>query len=166
MNYPLLPEPAPDRKPTKKYVADTLNNYIHRLKGIPDLCCVMLSKIARMIVTIITSVNDMAQAGAQWTTYFKGPDGLAWDLQESPSKEILMGLYARCIFLLAHWMVTFEEAFYTGFFEVETKIFSLMNQDPQSRYIAFRTMEVDRPLTYVLAKAELKAKIARFQGWF
>ena len=124
----------------------------------------MLSKIARMIVTIITSFNDMAQAGAHWTTYFEGPGGLAWNLQEAPSKEILMGLYARCIFLPAHWMVTFEEAFYTGFFEVESKLFSLTNEDPRSKYIAFRTMEVDRPLTDVIAEAELKAKIARFKG--
>ena len=103
LNYPLLPEPAPDRKPTKKYVVDTLNNYIHRLKGIPDLSCVMLSKIARMIVTIITSFNDMSQARAHWTTYFEGPSGLAWDQQVAPRKEILMGLYARYIFLPAHW---------------------------------------------------------------
>ena len=59
------------RKPTEKYVVDTLNNYIHWIKGIPDLSCVMLTKIARMIVTIITSFNDMAQARAHWTTYLK-----------------------------------------------------------------------------------------------
>ena len=94
----------------------------------------------------------MAQIGQHWTTYFEGPDGLAWDLSQAPKKEILMGMYARCIFLPSHWLVTFEEAFYTGFFKVESKIFSLMNQDPQSRYVAFMQMEVNRPLQDLIAK--------------
>ena len=77
----------------------------HRLKGIHDLSCVMLSNIARMIITIITSFNNMAQIVQHWTTYFEGPSGLAWDLSQAPKKEILMGLYARCIFLPSHWLV-------------------------------------------------------------
>ena len=77
--------------------------------------------------------------------------------------EILMGLYARCIYLPAHYMVTFEEAFYMGFFEVETSLFSLTNDNPLSRYIAFRTMEVDHPLEDVAAKAERKARLATFR---
>ena len=123
----------------------------------------MLTKFAKMIVTIITSFNDMAQTGQHWTTYCEGPNGLAWDLSMAPSKEILMGLYARCIFLPAHWLVTFEEAFYTGFFEVESQIFSLMNQDPRSRYVAFMRMEVEHPLRDVAAEAEMQQRIQRFK---
>ena len=37
-----------------------------------------------------------------------------------------MGLYARCIFLPTHWMVTFEACFYTGFFKINSHIFLLM----------------------------------------
>ena len=122
----------------------------------------MLFKIARMLVTVITSFKRLPRAGPHWTTYFEGPDGIAWDLQEAPSKEILMGIYARCIYLPAHYMVTFKEAFYTGFFEVETTLFSLTNDNPLGRYIAFRTMEVDHPLEDVAAEAERRNNLALF----
>ena len=113
-----------------------MKNVISRLEGVPDLSCMMLTKIAKMIITIITAFNDLSQAGPHCSTYFKGPNGLAWNLSDAPLKEILIGLYARCIFLPAHWMVTFEECFYTGFFEIDSQIFSMMNKDPRSRYVA------------------------------
>ena len=84
---------------------------------------------------------------------------MAWDLGMAPSKDILYGLYARCIFLPAHWLVTFEEAFYTGFFEIKTKIFSPINQEPRSRYVAFMRMEVERPLWDVIEETEHKDRI-------
>ena len=74
-----------------------------------------------------------------------------------------MGIYARCIYLPSHYMVTFEEAFYTGFFEVETSLFSLTNDNPLSRYIAFRTMEVEHPLEDVAAEAECRNNLALFR---
>lgn len=164
-----MPEPEPNqrepnKRPIERYVVRTRNKFIDKLRGVPDLSCVMLFKIAKMIITIINAYKDMAQAGAHWTTYFEGPNGLAWDLSMAPSKEILMGLYARCIFLPAHWLVTFEEAFYTGFFEVESRIFSLMNQDPHSRYVPFMRMEVEHPLRDVAREAELQQRrIQKFQ---
>ena len=59
--------------------------------------------------------------------------------------------------------MTFEEAFYTGFFEVESQIFSMMNQDPRSRYVVFMCMEVKRPLRDVVAEAELQQRVACFK---
>ena len=60
-------------------------------------------------------------------------------------------------------MVTFEEAFYTSFFEVHSNIFSMINKDLQSRYVAFMRMEIEMPLKDVLADAELKQRIRRFK---
>lgn len=164
LNYPVLLPPQRRQRINEKYVVDTLNYFILKLKGIPDLSCVMLVKICKMLVTIITSFNNLARSGAHWTTYFEGPNGLAWDLSMAPSKDILYGLYARCIFLPAHYLVTFEEAFYTGFFEIETKIFSMINQEPKSRYVAFMRMEVERPLHDVYAEAEQQDRIQRMEA--
>ena len=88
--------------------------------------------------------------------YFKGPNGLAWNVTDAPPKDILMGLYATCILLPAHWMVTFEECFYTRFFKIDSHIFSLMNKDPRSRNVVYMTMEVEHPLRDVAAEAELQ----------
>ena len=75
---------------------------------------------------------------------------------KAPSMQILMGIYSRVIFLPAHFMVTFEEAFYTGFFEVQSNLFSMLNQDLRSRYVAFMQMEKEMPLKDVLADAALE----------
>ena len=40
-----------------------------------------------------------------------------------------MGIYSKAIFLPSHFMVTFKEAFYTSFFEVQSHIFSTINAD-------------------------------------
>ena len=81
---------------------------------------------------------------------------------KAPTRQVLMGLYSRIIFLPAHFMVTFEEAFYTGFFEVQSNIFSTTKADLQSRYVAFMRMEKEMPLQDVLADAELEQRIRRF----
>ena len=85
------------------------------------------------------------------------------NLSDAPPKEILMGLYARCIFLPAHWMVTFEECFYRRFFKIDNHIFSLMNKDPRSRYVAYMTMENEHPLKDVAAEAKLQQRMERFK---
>ena len=53
LNYPVLPEPKQGRAPTEKYMVDTLTGVIHQLKGVPDLTCIMLVKIAKILVTTI-----------------------------------------------------------------------------------------------------------------
>ena len=164
LNYPHLQAPEPNKKPTEQYVITSMKNVISRLEGVPDLSCMMLTKIANMIITIITAFNDLSQAGPHWSTYFEGPNGLAWNLSDAPPKEILMGLYARCIFLPAHWMVTFEECFYTGFFEIDSQIFSMINKDPRSRYVAYMTMEKEHPVRDVLAEVELQQRMQRFRA--
>ena len=60
-------------------------------------------------------------------------------------------------------MVTFEEAFYTGFFKVQSNLFSTINTDLRSKYVAFMRMEKEMPLQDVLADAELEQRIRRFR---
>ena len=74
-----------------------------------------------------------------------------------------MGMYSRLLFLPSHFMVTFEEAFYMGFFEVQSNIFSLINKDLQSKYVAFMCMEIKTPLKDVLVDAELEQCIRRYR---
>ena len=60
LNYPRLPMPEPKKKPTEQYVINSMKNVISRLEGVPDLSCMMLTKIARMILTIMTAFNDLS----------------------------------------------------------------------------------------------------------
>ena len=163
MNYPVLPAPAQGRTPIEKYMVDTLQGVISQLKGVPDLACIMLCKIAKMISTYITKFNEMEQTGHPWTKFFEGGRGLCWDLTVAPTRQTLMGLYARVIFLPSHFLLSFEEAFYTGFFEVETHLFSLLNQDLSSRFVAFMRMEIEMPLKEVLADMEEQQRLKRFR---
>ena len=133
-------------------MVDTLTSVIHQLKGVPDLTCIMLVKIAKMLVTTIQVFENIEQTGHPWTRFFEGTQGLCWNLAKAPSRQILMGLYARIIFLPAHFMVTFEEAFYTGFFEVQSSLFSTINSDLRCRYVAFTRMEKEMPLKDVLGQ--------------
>lgn len=63
LNYLALPEPEQNRKLTERYVVATCNKCIHRLEGISKPSDVMLTKIVKMIVTIIKFFNDMPQVG-------------------------------------------------------------------------------------------------------
>ena len=74
-----------------------------------------------------------------------------------------MGIYSRVIFLPAHFMVTFKEAFYTGFFEVQSNLFSTINNDLRSRYVTFMRMEKELPLKDVLVDAESERRIRPFR---
>ena len=64
----------------------------------------------------------------------------------------------------SHFMLTFKGAFYTGFFEIDSQIFSMMNKDPRSRYVAYMTMEMEHPVRDVLAEAELQQRMQRFRA--
>lgn len=163
LNYPELPEPKQGRALTERYMIDTLNGVIQQLKGIPDLSCVMMVKIAKMIITVITEFRGLEQTRHPWTRLFEGTHGLCWNLLKAPTRQVLMGLYARVIFLPSHYLVTFEEAFYTGFFEVQSDIFSLLNRNLRSRFVAFMHMEIEMPLKDVLADVELEQRIKIYQ---
>ena len=104
------------------------------------------------------------QLRADRPKFFEGGRGLCWDLTVAPTRQTLMGLYARVIFLPSHFLLSFEETFYTGFFEVETNLFSLLNQDLSSRFVAFMRMEIEIPLKEVLADMEEQQRLKRFRN--
>ena len=116
-----------------------LNNTIELYKAIPDLSCLMLVKICKMLITAISTFQHSAETNAPWTRFFEGSHGLCWDLSLTPDANILMGLYARIQFLPSHFLLTFEEAFYTGFFEhaQPSRIFSPLITDYAAQYVAF-----------------------------
>ena len=77
-----------------------------------------------------------------------------------------MGLYARLQFLPSHFMLAFEEAFHTGFFEQErpSRIFSPTTTDYGARYIAFSAAENENPLALQLFSFEQQANQRRWQA--
>lgn len=77
LNYPELPPPTTGEVPTERYKA-TLNGVITAFKGIPDFSCIMIVKIAKMIITPIEVFNDMEHTGMR---FFEGINGLCWNMQ-------------------------------------------------------------------------------------
>ena len=59
MNYPVLLEPKQGRAPIEKYIVETLTGVINQLKGVPDLTCIMLVKITKMLVTTIQVFDNI-----------------------------------------------------------------------------------------------------------
>ncbi|MCO5600397.1 hypothetical protein L7F22_054509 [Adiantum nelumboides] len=49
-----------------------------------------------------------------------------------------MTLYSRLMYLLSHFLQTFEKAFVTVFFEINTQIFHPMVKDLKTRYVAYQ----------------------------
>ena len=57
-------------------MVDTLIGVINQLKGVPDLTCIMLVKIAKMLVRTIQVFNNIEQTSHPWTRFFEGTRGL------------------------------------------------------------------------------------------
>lgn len=63
LNYPELPPPPAKSVPIERYMINTLKPLTEVFKENPDLACIMIVKIAKMIVTAIDQFNDMEQTG-------------------------------------------------------------------------------------------------------
>lgn len=76
-----------------------------------------------------------------------------------------MGMFSRLQFLPSHFMLTFEEAFHTGFFEQakDSIIFSPIITDYGARYIAFSEAENRNPYNMQLLSQELQARAHQWQ---
>ena len=124
-------------------MSNELTETIELYKAIPDLACLMLVKICKMLLAAIETFQHTAATSAPWTRFFEVSQGLWWDLSSTPDYNVLMGLYARIQFLPSHFLLTFEECFYTGFFEhaQPSRIFSPITTDYPARYIAFAAAE-------------------------
>ena len=75
-----------------------------------------------------------------------------------------MGIFARVQFLLpAHYLVTWEEEFYTGFFEYQSNIFGPLVQDLGARYVAYQALEMQNPLEHILESRERQQCMERWE---
>ena len=159
LNYPLLSSSKNDTEPTKAYMLQTCEAVISQFQGIPDAACIMLKKFMKLIKVCIKAFPDKIKMTAPWTRFLEERKGLCWDLQIASTPECIMGFYARIQFLPSHYMVTWEEAFYTGFFEYQSNIFGPLVQDYGLRYVAYQAMEMKNPLHDTLESAEKERKI-------
>ena len=66
----------------------------------------------------------------------EGKQDLTFDLNKGPNRKQVMGQYARCQFLPANCMQTFEEMFVVGFFETGIAKFSPNVSNPTLKYVA------------------------------
>ena len=146
LNYPLLPSPKDDREPTKTYMLQTCEATILKFKGIADLACLMPVKIMNVIKVCIKTFPEAIKKDTPWTRFLEGQSGLCWDLQKAPSPAWLMGFYARVQFLPSHYMVTSEEAFYTGLFKYQSSIFGTLFKDYRARFVAYQAIKMKNPL--------------------
>ena len=166
LNYPILCSPPPKRRPTEYYMLHELENTIELYKAVLDLACLMLVKICKMLITAITTFQNSAATNAPWTRFFEGSQGLCWDLSITLDYNILMGLYARIQFLPSHFLLTFEECFYTGFFEhaQPSRIFSPLVTDHAARYIAFSAAEDKNPHALQLMSYEQQLRLRQWEA--
>ena len=72
------------------------------------------------------------------------------------------GLFARLHYVAGHYLQTFEDAFYTGFFEYQTKIFGPLVHDLGARLIAYQAMERKHPLRDVIEDARRERDYQRY----
>ena len=97
LNYPLLPNV--DRFITHHYFVSTLKYAIRIYEGVPDLACKMLVKIAHLLLLIVDTFNNKLSHNRPWEIFLEGNQSLTFDLNKGPSRNQIMGFYARCQFL-------------------------------------------------------------------
>ena len=162
LNYPLLPAPEGMRESTEHYMKQTLTQAINQFQGVPDLACQMLMKIASMILVVIDEFHQQIHTRAAWTKFLEGRQGLSWNLQLAPPPRVIMGLFARLQFMASHFMQTFEDAFYTGYFEYQSKIFGPLVEDMGARLVVCQAMELQNPLRDILEDTRQERDYQRY----
>lgn len=86
-------------------------------QGIPDLACLMLIKICKMIVLCIETFKDVDATGAPWTRFFEGNQGGAMlEPQCSALSISTYGVVVKTIFTKPH-DTHICKMFLHGFFE-------------------------------------------------
>ena len=123
----------------------------------------MLIKIIEMLIDCIEIFPASIKMNAPWTRFLEGKQGLCWDLQAAPSPPVLMGIFSRLQFLPAHYMLTWEESFYTGFFEYQSHIFGPLVSDLGARFVAYQQMEMQNPLEDILESRERQKRQMRWE---
>ena len=77
-----------------------------------------------------------------------------------------MGLYARIQFLPSHFLLTFEECFYTGFFEQPqpSRTFSPLITNYAARYVAFSAAKDKNPHSLQLISFEQQLRLRQWEA--
>ena len=117
---------------------------IKMFTGSPDLSYIMLRKICRTLLTIFEVFQSDK---ATDSIFLYTPDTAfrcVYDLSTQPDHKVIHHLYQRIIFLPSYHLQAFEEAFYTGFFTIQTDIFGPTVQTPHIRYESLLKMREQR----------------------
>ena len=77
LNYHVLKGPPSNRRPTKYYMTNELIETIELYKAIPDLVCLMLVKICKMLLAAIETFQHTGAISAPWTRFFEGSQASA-----------------------------------------------------------------------------------------
>ena len=72
--------PPPNQPPTQAYVEEQRNIYITLLIDILDLACMMLVKIAKMLLATLTTFNPLCASQHPFTHFLKGHNPISWHL--------------------------------------------------------------------------------------
>ena len=70
-----------------------------------------------MLIATLTAFKPLIASQHPFTRFLEGHIPISWNLSDMPPNNVIMGLYARLQFMPAQFMLTFEEAFLTGFFK-------------------------------------------------
>ena len=114
----------------------------------------MLPKIAKMPIATLTAFNPLIASQHPFTCFLEGHNPISWDLSNMPTNNVIMGLYAHLQFMSAHFMLTFKEAFLTGFFEGQSQIIGPLNPAHHVRWVAYTNQELHIKLPTLLHTLE------------
>ena len=70
-NYPVLSSPSNQLSPTEDYMLKECKATIQLYQAIPDLACLMIVKICRMVIACISIFQRTEGVQAPWTRFLK-----------------------------------------------------------------------------------------------
>ena len=126
-----------------------LRQMIHMVRDKSDISCRMMHKICLMLSAVINTFRNTEATKVKWTTFLEGYKGLIFNLNDTPKMKIIYGIFSRLMFLPSHYMQTFEEAFYTGYFEMDCHLFMPICKDLRARFVGYTIFESETPLSRI-----------------
>ena len=119
-------------------------------------------KIHKMIIDCIKTFQPTVSANIPFTKFLEGHNGLSWNLIYTSPKPILMGLFSCLQLLPSHYLTTFEEAFFIGYFESQTHIFGPIPERAQLQYLAYQFQDLATPLPQFIKDIEVHPRLKKF----
>ena len=128
LNYHFFAEPR--GPPSLGYMRTALRQIIHIVRdNKPNIACRMMHKICLMLSAVINTFKNTEMTKIKWTTFLEGHKALIFNLNDTPKMKVIYGIFSRLEFLPSHYMQTFEEAFCTGYFEIDSQLFMPICKD-------------------------------------